>query len=91
MRITASDALREVVPVRVSRRQKVALRRLARQSGVDVSCLVRDMIEERCRRESSGCGPSGPGSGAPAGSAPDAADRSAALAGVGSSLMDVAA
>lgn len=34
-----------VVPVRVTRRQKIALRRLARERGIDVSSLVRQMID----------------------------------------------
>ena len=41
----------ETVPVRVSRRQKIALRRWARLAKVDVSDVVRDMIEERLRRQ----------------------------------------
>lgn len=39
--------LTEMVPVRVSRRQKIALRRMAREAGVDVSEIVRRMIDER--------------------------------------------
>lgn len=41
----------ETVPVRVSRKQKIALRRWARLAKVDVSDVVRDMIEERLRRQ----------------------------------------
>lgn len=39
--------LDEVVPVRVSRKEKILLRRWARESGADVSKVVRDMIERR--------------------------------------------
>lgn len=48
----------ETVPVRVSRRQKIALRRWARLAKVDVSDVVRDMIEERLRRQADESGAS---------------------------------
>lgn len=43
--------LTETVPVRVSRKQKIALRRWARLAKADVSDVVRDLVEERLRRE----------------------------------------
>jgi hypothetical protein len=43
--------LDEVVPVRVSRREKILLRRWARESGTDLSKVVRDMIERRRSEE----------------------------------------
>jgi len=38
------------IPIRVTRRQKVALRRMAREADRDVSSIVREMIEERMAR-----------------------------------------
>jgi hypothetical protein len=43
--------LDEVVPVRVSRREKILLRRWAREAGTDLSKVVRDMIERRRSEE----------------------------------------
>jgi len=43
--------LDEVVPVRVSRREKILLRRWAREAGTDLSKVVRDMIELRRSEE----------------------------------------
>ncbi len=43
--------LDEVVPVRVSRKEKILLRRWARESGADVSKVVRDMINRRRSEE----------------------------------------
>ena len=41
-----------VVPVRVTRKEKILLRRWARESNADVSKVVRDMIERRRAEES---------------------------------------
>lgn len=38
------------IPIRVTRRQKVALRRMAREADRDVSSIVREMIDERVAR-----------------------------------------
>ncbi len=43
--------LDEVVPVRVTRKEKILLRRWARESGADVSKVIRDMIERRRSEE----------------------------------------
>ncbi len=43
--------LTETVPVRMSRKQKIALRRWARLARADVSDVVRDLVEERMCRE----------------------------------------
>ena len=42
--------LEEVIPVRVTRRHKAALGRIARKRDTDVSRVVRDMIEDGIRR-----------------------------------------
>jgi hypothetical protein len=47
----AKPRLTETVPVRLSREHKIALRRLARESNLGVSDVVRDLIVERIRRE----------------------------------------
>ena len=49
--------LDEVVPVRVSRREKILLRRWAREAGTDLSKVVRDMIERRRSEEAARSGP----------------------------------
>lgn len=50
------------IPIRVTRRQKMALRRMAREADRDVSSIVREMIDDRLARfandadRSIGCG-----------------------------------
>ncbi len=41
------NRLDEVIPIRLPRAHKVALRRIARRAGRDASALVREMIEQR--------------------------------------------
>jgi hypothetical protein len=49
--MTGKSLLTEFLPIRVSRKQKIALRRWARQADLDVSNVVRNMIEERMVEE----------------------------------------
>jgi hypothetical protein len=49
--MTGKSPLTEFLPIRISRKQKIALRRWARQANADVSNVVRDMIEERMVEE----------------------------------------
>lgn len=51
---TRKRPLTRVVPVRVSREHKSALRRWAREAKVDVSKVMRDLIDEESRRREAG-------------------------------------
>lgn len=67
MRRTGFD---DVIPVRLPRKYKVALRRIARKKGSDVSTIVRSLIqqcidEEEGRPSPDGQGPGAGGTGSP--------------------------
>lgn len=49
--------LDEVLPVRLPRTHKIALRRIARKQGCDASAIVRELIEQRIDQEAQASDP----------------------------------
>lgn len=81
------DRLDEVIPIRIPRRHKIALRRIARRAQVDVSAVVRVLIEERIALEEAAASACDGGRGS---SAEDAASVESAAVSLGTNA-DVAA